>query len=732
MKNYLALFFAIIPVSLLAQQNAYVSPAGTKFLLYTPPGYDTSTEPYPLLVSLHGKGEWGDDLTKLTSGNSTGMPSRLIYLNKWPQNYQFIVLTPQYNPPNPDEPNPIWPPSHIDEVLNYVLANWRIKTYRVYITGLSFGANATWNYIAAYPQKVAAIVPISGRADLTKACLVKDIPAWVFHGDNDPTATSAYSVDMVNAIDNCVPAGAFNQKLTTLYSKNHEGWNEVYNGTNGYNIFDWMMRFTKGSSSNVPPFVNAGPDLTMKQQSQPIYIAGGAFDFKGQIIAKTWRQVAGTPLTLSNVNDDILRVSNFQPGTFELELSAKDNSGATTADKMVLKIVSSSTLPTVNKLILVNGETNADVREISQGMVIDKNALGLSHVNVRAETSSNTQSVRFGINTNRNTRTVNSPGPFLIKSPQSTRPEWEIVPGEYVICATPYAGTSAGSGRGVSSSYKVTVIDGVPAPGCDDAGRIFREVWPGVAGKYVTDIPLNTAPAVRGQLFRFEAPTGETGVGDNYGARIRGYICPPQTGQYAFWIASDDRGELWLSTNDNPANKVRIAAVNGYTSSRQWAKYSSQKSSLITLTAGTKYYIEALHKEATLGDHLAVGWQLPNAVLERPIPGFRLIPFGEVEATALFEHDDVLAAEDGFDVYPNPVNQFTSSFSVRAPRNAIAYDHTVVLFSATGAMIQSTSFSRAGSLGVDELQLKAPLPPGIYLVQMIFGDIRYSKKLVVR
>jgi hypothetical protein len=47
-------------------------------------------------------------------------------------------------------------------------------------------------------------------------------------------------------------------------------------------------------------------------------------------------------------------------------------------------------------------------------------------------------------------------------------------------------------------------------------------------------------------------------------------------------------------------------------------------------------------------------------------------------------------------------------------------------------MIQSTSFSRAGSLGVDELQLKAPLPPGIYLVQMIFGDIRYSKKLVVR
>jgi hypothetical protein len=43
---------------------------------------------------------------------------------------------------------------------------------------------------------------------------------------------------------------------------------------------------------------------------------------------------------------------------------------------------------------------------------------------------------------------------------------------------------------------------------------------------------------------------------------------------------------------------------------------------------GQQYYIEALHKEGVGTDHMAVGWQLPNGTLERPIPGMRLIPYG--------------------------------------------------------------------------------------------------------
>ena len=48
---------------------------------------------------------------------------------------------------------------------------------------------------------------------------------------------------------------------------------------------------------------------------------------------------------------------------------------------------------------------------------------------------------------------------------------------------------------------------------------------------------------------------------DNYGQRLWGWIKPPETGKYTFWIAGDDAQQLWLSTDANPANAVMIASV---------------------------------------------------------------------------------------------------------------------------------------------------------------------------
>ncbi|MBK8046736.1 MAG: hypothetical protein IPK16_06205 [Anaerolineales bacterium] len=40
--------------------------------------------------------------------------------------------------------------------------------------------------------------------------------------------------------------------------------------------------------------------------------------------------------------------------------------------------------------------------------------------------------------------------------------------------------------------------------------------------------------------------------GNDYGVRIRGYLLPPVDGDYRFWIAADDRGALFLSTDETP------------------------------------------------------------------------------------------------------------------------------------------------------------------------------------
>ena len=125
----------------------------------------------------------------------------------------------------------------------------------------------------------------------------------------------------------------------------------------------------------------------------------------------------------------------------------------------------------------------------------------------------------------------------------------------------------------------------------------------------------------------FEAPTDWA---DNYGTRLRGYITAPVTGSYTFWIASDDNSELWLSTNDNPVNKVKIAFNADWTASREWNKLPSQKSAPIPLIAGQRYYVEALQKEGGGGDNLAVGWARPGQATSAPsevIPGSVLSPF---------------------------------------------------------------------------------------------------------
>jgi hypothetical protein len=127
----------------------------------------------------------------------------------------------------------------------------------------------------------------------------------------------------------------------------------------------------------------------------------------------------------------------------------------------------------------------------------------------------------------------------------------------------------------------------------------------------------------------FEAPSE---FGENYGQRMHGYVVPPMTGNYTFWIASDDNGALFLSTDEQPSNQRQIASVNSWTASREWTKEANQQSASIRLEAGKSYYIAGLQKEGTGGDNLAVRWLRPEGVDEGPIPATYLLPFSVLYA----------------------------------------------------------------------------------------------------
>ncbi len=152
-----------------------------------------------------------------------------------------------------------------------------------------------------------------------------------------------------------------------------------------------------------------------------------------------------------------------------------------------------------------------------------------------------------------------------------------------------------------------------------------REVWTGLAGGQGVSVLTESlyfpqSPDETGYVQHFQAPSN---VGNNYGQRLSGYLIPPTTGNYTFWIASDDGGELSISTNENPANKRRIAGVTGSVGSQNWTAQPGQQSAVIPLVAGQRYYIEALQKDGAGDDHLAVAWQGPGISRTR-IPGNHL------------------------------------------------------------------------------------------------------------
>ncbi len=159
-----------------------------------------------------------------------------------------------------------------------------------------------------------------------------------------------------------------------------------------------------------------------------------------------------------------------------------------------------------------------------------------------------------------------------------------------------------------------------PAPAAQStrsSGTISAEVWKEVPGKDIdafvkTPQFKNDAPEIV-ELDRLAFPRGS---GDSYGVRIRGYLVPPESGDYRFFISADDRGVLSLSTDDDPANKIVVAYTPDWTGAEVYDKYPEQATGPLALEAGERYYFEVLYKQADGKDNLFVAWERPDGVRE--------------------------------------------------------------------------------------------------------------------
>jgi len=156
----------------------------------------------------------------------------------------------------------------------------------------------------------------------------------------------------------------------------------------------------------------------------------------------------------------------------------------------------------------------------------------------------------------------------------------------------------------------------------------LREVWSQLDGSSLNELVNSPnypdAPILSTAEADFRSPASWA---DRYGVRMRAYLTAPSAASYTFWISGDDQCELWLSPSDNPAAKVRIARVPSATGSDAWTTHAEQRSAPVTLAAGPRYYIEAVMKEGTGGDHLSVAWATSPTGTPVVISGAALTPF---------------------------------------------------------------------------------------------------------
>ncbi len=175
------------------------------------------------------------------------------------------------------------------------------------------------------------------------------------------------------------------------------------------------------------------------------------------------------------------------------------------------------------------------------------------------------------------------------------------------------AGNAAAAATGTLTSWAFT------------KGKAKYEVWTGIGGvdlQTLKDLP--TYPNSPDLTEVRNVLEGRINWADNYGAKLSAFIVPPADGDYVFFVSGDDHIELYLSTDDKPANKKLIAKEPEWNDPRQWVladrrdatspqnrsdKFAETEwpgGNKITLKGNTRYYLEGLVKEGGGGDSITV------------------------------------------------------------------------------------------------------------------------------
>jgi hypothetical protein len=210
-----------------------VNPKDTNYyyIYYTPQEYKADTlKKWPLIIYLHGGSARGTDTIELYN---YGIPDQIWRKREFP----FIIVAPQC-PVDHRWSTDNW----FENFYNEITTRFKVDTNRVYLTGVSLGGAGTWYLAIKYPEKFAAIAPISGFSShiqyiYDNAERLNNIPIWAFHGKKDLVVQYEDTERILKKLKENKHV-----KLTAPDDKGHELHWSVYPGQE---LYDWFLRYDK-------------------------------------------------------------------------------------------------------------------------------------------------------------------------------------------------------------------------------------------------------------------------------------------------------------------------------------------------------------------------------------------------------------------------------------------------------------------------------------------------------
>ena len=178
---------------------------------------------------------------------------------------------------------------------------------------------------------------------------------------------------------------------------------------------------------------------------------------------------------------------------------------------------------------------------------------------------------------------------------------------------------------------------------------VAYDVWLDRWGQSLGDMPPGAEPDRTVELAGgFETPRNQ---GDQFASRIRTLFTPAESGSYRFFVSGDDDARLFVNpVGPDPLGAELAAYIAGWTTYQQWDRYASQRSAWFELEAGTSYYLEAIGKEGSGDDSVAVGMQrTPGGPVD-------MLPADLIEATSLGAGGWRLSTPQGLPDVPGPLH----------------------------------------------------------------------------